>query len=75
MASISGEVGEDFVVADFEPGDILLIPLSLRSRNCEPRKRTSYHSPTGSQRLFASVYEPIKARRGMAYYDVEYKGK
>jgi len=70
---ISGEV-EDFVVADFDKGDILLIPPHYAHVTVNP----------GSEPLVianwiakdcSSVYEPIRARKGMAYYDVEYKGQ
>lgn len=70
--NISGEV-EDFVVADFEPGDILLIPPHYAHVTVNPGNEPLIIA-NWIARDFASVYEPIKARRGMAYYDVEYKG-
>lgn len=68
---ISGEV-EDFMVADFSAGDILLIPPYYGHVTTNP----------GSEPLvlanwiaseFQAVYDPVRLRKGLAFYDVEYK--
>ncbi|HHW18748.1 MAG TPA: glucose-6-phosphate isomerase [Firmicutes bacterium] len=70
---ITGEV-EDFVVADFEEGDILLIPPFYGHATVNPGNDFLVIA-NWIAREFASVYEPIRVRKGMAYYDVEYKDK
>lgn len=70
---ISGEV-DDFIVADFSTGDILVIPPFYAHVTTNP----------GSEPLvmanfiasdFQSVYDPVRLRKGLAFYDVEYKGE
>lgn len=70
---ISGEV-EDFVVADFETGDILLIPPFYGHVTTNPGD-----SPLVMANWiafdFQSVYDPVRLRKGLAFYDIEYKGQ
>ncbi len=70
---VSGEV-EDFVVADFEEGDILLIPPFYGHVTVNPESQPLVMS-NWIAREFSSVYEPVRARKGMAYYNVEYKNQ
>ncbi len=70
---VSGEV-EDFVIADFETGDILLVPPFYGHVTVNPASQPLVMS-NWVFKDFASVYEPIKTRKGMAYYNVEYKGE
>lgn len=70
---VSGEI-EDFIVADFEKGDILLIPPHYAHATVNPGSEPLVIA-NWIARDCLSVYEPIRARKGMAYYDVEYKGQ
>lgn len=70
---ITGEV-EDFVVADYGPGDILLIPPFYGHATVNPGD-TPLVMANWIARNFSSVYEPIRVRKGMTYYNVEYKNQ
>lgn len=70
---ITGEV-EDFVIADFEPGDILLIPPFYGHVTVNPENRPLVMA-NWIAKDFSSVYGPIRARKGMAYYNVEYRNQ
>lgn len=70
---ITGEI-DDFIVADFETGDILLIPPFHGHVTVNPGSEPLVMA-NWIARDFSSVYDPIKRRKGMAYYDVEYKGQ
>lgn len=70
---ITGEI-QDFVVADFEIGDILLIPPFYGHVTVNPGKEPLVMA-NWIARDFSSVYEPIRARKGMVYYNVEYKNQ
>lgn len=70
---LTGEV-EDFAVADFEAGDILIIPPFYGHVTVNPGDEPLVMA-NWIARDFVSEYGPIRARKGMAYYDVEYKGK
>jgi glucose-6-phosphate isomerase len=70
---VSGEV-EDFEVADFGLGDILVIPPFYGHVTANPGKEPLVMAnwiAAESQ----SVYEPVRLRKGLAFYDVEYKGQ
>lgn len=70
---LSGEV-EDFAVADFEPGDILVVWPNYAHVTVNPGD--SYLVMANFvARNFRSVYETVRKRRGLAYYNVEYKGQ
>jgi glucose-6-phosphate isomerase len=70
---VSGEV-EDFIVADFGPGDILVIPPFYGHVTVNPGNEPLVMS-NWIAREFSSVYDPIKLRKGLAYYDVNHKGE
>jgi glucose-6-phosphate isomerase len=70
---ISGEV-EDFAVADFERGDILLIPPFYGHVTANPGKEPLVMANWIASD-FQSVYDPVRLRKGLAFYDVEYKGQ
>ncbi len=70
---ISGKV-DDFAVADFEAGDILLIPPFYGHVTVNPGPEPLVMA-NWIARSFESVYDPIRRRKGMAYYDVKYKGQ
>lgn len=70
---VSGEV-EDFVVADFEAGDILLIPPFYGHVTVNPGPETLVMA-NFIARDFQSVYDPVRLRKGLAFYDVEHKGQ
>jgi len=70
---ISGEV-EDFAVADFEKGDILLIPPFYGHVTVNPSKEPLVIA-NWIAADFESVYDPVRLRKGLAFYDVEYKGQ
>lgn len=70
---VSGEV-DDFVVADFEQGDILLIPPFYAHVTVNPGQGPVVLA-NWIAADFESVYEPIRLRKGLAFYDVEYKGQ
>lgn len=70
---MSGEI-EDFAVADFEQGDILIIPPFYGHVTANPGKE-----PLVMANWIASdcrsLYDPVRLRKGLAFYDVEYKGQ
>lgn len=68
---ISGEV-EDFIVADFSAGDILLIPPFYGHVTTNPGKEPLVMANWIASE-FQSVYDPVRLRKGLAFYDVEYK--
>lgn len=70
---VSGQV-EDFVVADFSEGEILLIPPFYGHVTVNPGD-VPLVLANWIARDFQSVYEPVKLRKGLAFYDVEYKGQ
>lgn len=70
---VSGQV-DDFVVADFEEGNILLIPPFYGHVTVNPGE-VPLVLANWIARDFQSVYDPIKLRKGLAFYDVEYKGQ
>lgn len=70
---VSGEV-EDFAVADFERGDILLIPPFYGHVTTNPGKEPLVMANWLASE-FQSVYDPVRLRKGLAFYDVEYKGQ
>ncbi|HHT85164.1 MAG: glucose-6-phosphate isomerase family protein [Bacillota bacterium] len=70
---VTGEI-EDFVIADFEKGDVLLIPPFYGHVTVNPESGPLVMA-NWIARDFSSIYEPIRARKGMAYYNVEYRGK
>lgn len=70
---VSGEV-QDFVIADFEQGDLLLIPPFYGHVTVNPGSGLLVMANWVCKN-FNSVYDPIIARKGMAYYNVEYKGQ
>ncbi len=61
-------------MADFDKGDILLIPPHYAHVTVNPGSEPLVIA-NWIARDCSSVYEPIRARKGMAYYDVEYKGQ
>jgi len=70
---VDGET-KDFAIADFEPGDILVIPPFYGHATVNPGPEPLVMA-NWVAREFSSSYEPIRARKGMAYYNVEYKGQ
>ncbi|HPZ84795.1 MAG TPA: glucose-6-phosphate isomerase family protein [Bacillota bacterium] len=70
---VTGEI-EDFVIADFEKGDILVIPPFYGHVTVNPGSKPLVMA-NWVAKDFSSIYEPIKARKGMAYYNVEYRGQ
>ncbi len=70
---VTGEI-QDFVVADFEEGDILLIPPFYGHVTVNPGTEPLVMA-NWIAKDFSSVYEPIRARKGMAYYNVEYRNQ
>ena len=70
---ISGEV-EDFAVADFAPGDILVIPPYYGHVTANPGKEPLVMANWIAADV-QSVYEPVRLRKGLAFYDVEYRGE
>ena len=70
---MSGQV-DDFIVAEFEAGDILIIPPLYGHVTANPGKE-SLVMANWIARDFQSVYDPIRLRKGLAFYDVEYKGQ
>ncbi len=70
---ISGRI-EDFVVADFEAGDILMVPPFYAHVTVNPGDKPLVMANWVAAN-FSSVYEPVLLRKGLAYYDVEYKGQ
>ena len=70
---VSGQV-DDFIVAEFEAGDILIIPPLYGHVTANPGKE-SLVMANWIARDFQSVYDPIRLRKGLAFYDVEYKGQ
>jgi glucose-6-phosphate isomerase len=70
---ISGEVS-DFVVADFSAGDILLIPPFYGHVTTNPGDEPLVMANFIASE-FQSVYDPVRLRKGLAFYDVEYKGE
>ncbi len=70
---ITGEI-EDFAVADFKAGDILVIPPFYGHVTVNPKDEPLVMA-NWIANDFSSVYEPIKRRKGVAYYDVEHKGQ
>lgn len=70
---VSGQV-DDFIVADFEEGDILVIPPFYGHVTANPGD-VPLVMANWIARDFQSVYDPIKLRKGLAFYDVEYKGQ
>lgn len=70
---ISGEV-DDFIVADFSEGDILVIPPFYAHVTTNPGSRPLVMANFIASE-FQSQYDPVKLRKGLAFYDVEYKGQ
>lgn len=70
---VSGEV-EDFAVADFKAGDILMIPPYYGHVTTNPGEQPLVMANWIASE-FQSVYEPVRLRKGLAFYDVEYKGE
>ena len=70
---VTGEV-EDFIVADYEQGDILIVPPFYGHVTVNPGEEPLVMANWVSAD-FSSVYEPVLLRKGLAYYDVEYKGQ
>jgi len=70
---VTGQV-EDFAVAEFEAGDTLLIPPFYGHVTVNPADGYLVMA-NWICRDFSSSYEPIRLRKGVAYYDVEYKGQ
>jgi glucose-6-phosphate isomerase len=70
---VSGQV-DDFVVADFAEGDILLIPPFYGHVTVNPGD-VPLVLANWIARDFQSVYDPVRLRKGLAFYDVEYKGQ
>lgn len=70
---VSGQV-DDFAVADFEAGDILIIPPFYGHVTANPGNKPLVLA-NWIARDFQSVYDPIRLRKGLAFYDVEYKGQ
>ncbi len=70
---VTGEV-EDFAVADFEPGDILVIPPFYGHVTTNPGEDYMVMA-NWICNAFASSYDPVRLRKGVVYYDVEYKGQ
>jgi glucose-6-phosphate isomerase len=68
---ISGEV-EDFIVAEFDAGDILLIPPYYGHVTTNPGDEPLVMANWIASD-FQSVYDPVRLRKGLAFYDVEYK--
>jgi len=68
---ISGEV-EDFIVADFSAGDILVIPPFYAHVTTNPGGEPLVMANWIASD-FQSVYDPVRLRKGLAFYDVEYK--
>lgn len=68
---VSGQV-DDFVVADFDEGDILVIPPFYGHVTANPGDEPLVMA-NWIARNFQSVYDPIRLRKGLAFYDVEYK--
>lgn len=64
----------DFAVADFEAGDILIIPPFYGHATVNPGS-VPLVLANWVAREFTSIYDPIRLRKGMAYYDVEHKGQ
>lgn len=68
---LSGEV-EDFAVADFEAGDILIVWPNYGHVTVNPGD--SYLVMANFvARNFKSIYDPIRQRKGLTYYNVEHK--
>lgn len=70
---ITGEI-DDFAVADFEAGDILVVPPFYGHVTVNPGDEPLVMA-NWIAHDFSSVYEPIRRRKGIAYYDVEHKGQ
>lgn len=71
--ALNGEV-TSFLIADFEEGDILLIPPFYAHATVNPGDDYLVLA-NFIAKDFSSLYEPIVSRRGMAYYDVHHKGQ
>lgn len=68
---LSGEA-DDFAVADFEAGDVLVVWPNYGHVTVNPGD--SYLVMANFvARNFKSIYDPIRQRKGLAYYNVEYK--
>lgn len=70
---VTGQL-EDFAVADFDAGDILVIPPFYGHVTVNPSDGYMVMA-NWICKDFSSSYDPIKLRKGVAYYDVEYKGQ
>lgn len=70
---ISGEI-EDFAVAAFHPGDILIIPPFYGHATVNPKDEPLVMA-NWIAREFASSYDAVKLRKGLAYYEVNHKGE
>ena len=70
---LSGEV-DDFAIADFEAGDVLVVWPNYGHVTVNP-ERSYLVMANFVARNFKSLYEPVRQRRGLAYYNVEYKSR
>ncbi len=70
---VSGEV-EEFKVAAFTAGDILVIPPFYAHVTTNPGAGPLVMANFIASE-FQSLYDPVKLRKGLCFYDVEYKGQ